>query len=90
MANNKDSADMDKMVLNGDKVSCPYCGQILLYQKAESVKHPSILYPSGDYHVRVNINRSSIFINCGIKTGLLRLKGFKENEGRKKPKPMLE
>ncbi|MDY8091442.1 MULTISPECIES: hypothetical protein [Paenibacillus] len=64
--NNKDKNDIDRKVLNGEKVPCPNCGKILLYQKAESGMHPSIICPSGDYHVRLNVNKSDILDRLGL------------------------
>lgn len=64
--NNKDSVDINMKVLKGENVPCPNCGQILVYQNAESGKHPSIICPAGDYHVRLNVNKNDILDRLGL------------------------
>jgi hypothetical protein len=49
MDNNTSSIDI--RVLHGEKVPCPNCGEILIYQNIEDGKHPSIICINGDYNV---------------------------------------
>jgi hypothetical protein len=65
MDNNKSSYDIDNRVLKGEKVPCPNCGEILIYQKVDSGKHPSIICINGDYNVLLNV-KNNILEKLGL------------------------
>ncbi|ODP27403.1 hypothetical protein PTI45_03209 [Paenibacillus nuruki] len=62
----EENSDIDKRVLKGEQVPCPYCGEILIYQSMETGKHPAIICSNGDYCVLLEIKRSSILDDLGL------------------------
>ncbi|GGJ31898.1 hypothetical protein [Paenibacillus hunanensis] len=42
-----------KRVMNGDNVSCPKCGERLIFLDKNSGKHPGIFCPNGDFEILI-------------------------------------
>lgn len=59
------TSDIDIKVLKGEKVPCPNCGEILIYQDVRSGKHPSITCINGDYNVLLNV-KNNILEKLGL------------------------
>ncbi|WCT56585.1 hypothetical protein PQ456_03415 [Paenibacillus kyungheensis] len=66
MNSKEENSDIDKRVLKGEQVPCPYCGKILIYQNMETGKHPAIICINGDYYVLLETKRSSILDDLGL------------------------
>ncbi|MDQ0110639.1 hypothetical protein [Paenibacillus harenae] len=64
---NDDSKNIDIRVSKGEKVPCPKCGEILIYQSFDSGKHPSIVCPNNDYSVLLEVKRSDILDKLGLR-----------------------
>ncbi|MFD1886779.1 hypothetical protein [Paenibacillus wenxiniae] len=65
--NNDLEQDIDVRVIRGDKVPCPICGQILIYQQAEDGKHPAIICPNEDYSVLLEVKQNDILEKLGLR-----------------------
>ncbi|WP_334073553.1 MULTISPECIES: hypothetical protein [Paenibacillus] len=59
--------DIDNRVLKGEKVPCPTCGEILIYQGPDTGKHPSIICPNHDYSVLLEVQRVDILDKLGLR-----------------------
>ncbi|MGD0032147.1 hypothetical protein SLT67_12355 [Paenibacillus illinoisensis] len=56
------------LVIKGEVVGCPFCGEILVYQTVEQGLPPAVICPKGDYRLKINITSGNLLDRLGLNS----------------------